>query len=390
MNKSPSVSSPTFCVLGAGNGGLAMAGHLEMKGFRVHLYNRSPERLQPILQSRTIEILAHAESDIPSGEVTLSMVTTDIAEALQGVDILMVVTPATAHTNLAEICAPHLRDGQNIILHPGRTGGALAFYHTLRDCNCRADVIVAEAQTLLYACRVKNLAQVQIFGMKHAVPVAALPAYRTPEVIAALRPAYREFVPGDNVMKTSLDNIGAVFHPAVTVLNCARIESTRGDFEYYIDGISRSTAEILEVLDAERVAVGAALGFNCMTARQWLYVAYGAAGKTLFEAIRANQGYYGIQAPPTVSHRYLEEDVPMSLVPIASLGEKLGVPCPTIRAIIHLAGLLNGCDYWETGRTASEMGLENLSIQQIQQFVLDGLVLKSSAPNTADAQTVTI
>ncbi len=29
-----------FCVLGAGHGGLAMAGHLAIKGFTVNLYNR--------------------------------------------------------------------------------------------------------------------------------------------------------------------------------------------------------------------------------------------------------------------------------------------------------------------------------------------------------------
>src|SRR5262249_35909263 len=223
-----------------------------------------------------------------------------------------------------------------IVIHPGRTGGALEFHHILRQKGVRADVVVAEAQTLLYAARVTNPAQVQIFGIKHSVPLAAIPSHRTPEVIKALAPAYKEFVPGDNVMKTSMDNIGAIFHPAVTVLNCARIESTNGDFEYYIDGITPSAARVLEAIDAERVAVGAAMGFHCMSAREWLYMAYDAAGKTLFDAIRANQGYYGIKAPHVLQHRYLWEDVPMSLVPIASMGEMLGTPCPTMKTIIHL------------------------------------------------------
>ncbi len=204
------------------------------------------------------------------------------------------------------------------------------------------------------------------------MPVAAIPAHRTPEVIARIRPAYREFVPGDNVMKTSLDNIGAIFHPAVTVLNCSRIESTRGDFEYYIDGISRSAAKVLEALDAERVAVGAAVGFNCMSAREWLYIAYGAAGKTLFDAIRANEGYYGIKAPSQVDHRYIWEDVPMSMVPIASLGELLGVPCPTIRSIITLAELMHEKDFWAEGRTAESMGLAGMGVKEIRGLVLEG------------------
>ncbi len=370
---------PVFCVLGAGNGGLAMAGHLALKGFTVNLYNRSPARLLPLQQSGAIQVIGRDE-ELPHGRAQLHTVTTEIARALEGVDILMVAVPANGHAFMAEACAPHLRKGQIVVLHPGRTGGALEFLHHLREKKVKADVIVAEAQTFLYASRSVNPGQVQIFRVKNSVPVAAIPAHRTPEVIKALSCAYQEFIPGDNVMKTSMDNIGAVFHPAVTVLNCARIESTHGEFDYYIDGITPAVARILQALDAERVAVGAAMGFHCMSAREWLYIAYDAAGKTLHDAIRANPGYYGIKAPNRMDHRYLWEDVPMSLVPIASMGEMLGTPCPTIKAIIHLANLLHGCDYWQTGRTVEKLGLAGLSLRQIRQLVLDGLVPDKPKP----------
>ncbi len=362
-----------FAVLGAGNGGLAMAAHLALKGIRVHLWNRSPERLMPIQRSGYIHLVASPDRpDLPQGHAQIPVVTNDIAEAIDEAKVLMVVVPATGHAEVAQRLAPHLRDGQIIVLNPGRTGGALEVLHVLQQHGVRKDVIVAEAQTLLYASRALNPGQVQIFGIKNSVPVAAIPAYRTPEVVKALSVAYSEFVPGDNVMKTSMDNIGAIFHPAVTVLNAARIESTHGDFEYYIDGITPAVAQILETIDAERVAVAAAMGFNCTTAREWLYIAYGASGRTLFEAIRANQGYYGIKAPPVIHHRYISEDVPMSLVPIASLGDMLSVDCPTIRAVVHLANLMHGCDYWQTGRTAEKMGLAGLSLRELRLRILEG------------------
>lgn len=376
---------PVFAVLGAGNGGMAFAGHLGLMGYEVYLYNRSPERLQAVQQTGSIQVVAEDEL-LPTGEGPIAHASSSMAEIVPGADILMVVTPATAHAYIAEQCAPYLRSGQMVILHPGRTGGALEFRAVLSRHGVPGDVVVAEAQTLLYACRLSNPAQVRIFAMKHSVPLAALPAYRTPEVIAAIRGAYPQFVAGDNVMKTSMDNIGAVFHPAVVVLNCARIETTRGDFEFYIDGISRSTAEVLEQVDRERIAVGAALGFNCMSARNWLYVAYGAAGHSLFDAIRANQGYYGIKAPPLLTTRYLVEDVPMSLVPIASLGDLLGVECPTIKAVIHLAGLMTGTDYWATGRTAESMGLAGLSMKQIRLLVLEGALEKTPEPMPSESR----
>lgn len=363
---------PVFAVLGAGNGGLAMAGHIALRGHIVHLWSRSDSRLAPIKGRRSIHVLGN-RPDHPSGKAQLAKVTSDPAEAVRDASIVMVVVPATGHAEVANTFAPHFTDGQIIVLHPGRTGGALEFKHSLETAGCGADVTIAEAQTLLYACRAENPGQVRIFGIKNSVPVAAIPAHRTPEVIKALSVAYEEFVPGDNVMKTSLDNIGAVFHPAVMVLNGARIESTRGDFEFYIEGISRSVASVLESLDAERVRVGAALGFNCISAREWLYIAYGAAGPTLFDAIRANEGYYGIKAPHLLDSRYLTEDIPTSLVPICSIGEQLGVPCPTIRSIVHLGQVLLGKEFWATGRTVDSMGLRGLDLKQIRQMVLDGV-----------------
>ncbi len=360
---------PRFCVLGAGHGGMAMAGHLALLGVEVSIYNRSEPRIAPIKLTGGIELSGAIE-----GFGRVAMATTEIEEAMTGADVLMVVVPANGHRFMAEKVAPHLVDGQIIVLNPGRTGGAFEFRHTLAQQGVTADVIVAEAQTLIYAARAINPAQVKVYGVKNTIPVAAIPGQRTVEALKVLRLVYPQFVPGDNVLKTSLDNIGAIFHPALMVLNAARIESTRGEFEFYMEGITPSVARILEVVDAERVAVAEALGIRAMTAREWLYVAYDAPGKTLFDAIRNNPGYEGITAPSIVDHRYIWEDVPMSLVPIASLGSLLGVETKTIHALIYLASLVNATDYWAEGRTVERMGLQGLSVREIKHLALEGEV----------------
>ncbi|MBI3948755.1 MAG: NAD/NADP octopine/nopaline dehydrogenase family protein [Armatimonadetes bacterium] len=349
-----------------------MAAHLSLMGFPVRLFNRTPERLVPVALQGAVELMTPDLPDMPQGYAPIAVATADPEEAVAGADILMVCTPATGHEYIAQRCAPFLQDGQIVVLNPGRTGGALEFTHILRQAGVSAGVTVAEAQTFIYAARMMNPGQVRIFRVKNSIPVAALPAYLTPEVVRRLRVAFPQFVPGDNVMKTSMDNIGAIFHPAVTVLNSARIESTHGDFEYYLEGITPSVARILEAMDAERVAVGEAMGFQCLTARQWLYMAYDAAGRTLYDAINANPGYAGIRAPRTLDNRYITEDVPMSLVPIASLGEMLGVPTPVIHSIIGLASVLHGCDYRAMGRTAERLGLAGMDVKEIRRYVLEG------------------
>ncbi len=362
-----------FAVLGAGHGGTAMAGHLSLLGADVSLYNRSADRIFSIQSSGGIEILSASEN-IPHGFTPLPLVTSDIAKAIDGRDILMVVLPATAHRFIAEQLANHLTDGQIIVLNPGRTGGALEVLNLIRKLGCKADVTVCEAQTLLYASRSVNPAQTKIFRIKNSVPVAAIPAYRTPEVVKALRTVFKQFIPGDNVMKTSLDNIGAIFHPAVTVLNAARIESTNGDFEYYTEGITASITLILEKMDQERIDVAESLGFRAMTAREWLYIAYDAAGHTLHDAMRNNRGYDGIKAPRTVFHRYISEDIPMSLVPISSLGKLGDVATPMIDTIIMLGSILHQKDYLREGRTVEKMGLEGMSLKRIQNIIIEGIV----------------
>lgn len=172
-------------------------------------------------------------------------------------------------------------------------------------------------------------------------------------------------------MKTSLGNIGAVFHPAVVVFNASRIDSA-DKFEFYVEGITPSVAMVLDCIDIERIAVSEALGFSAMSAREWLYMSYSAAGSNLYESIRANSGYKGILAPITLNVRYLNEDVPMSLVPIASIGEMLEVPTPTIKAVIQIASKLTGCDYLSTGRTVDRLGLAGLTLKEIRRLVVEG------------------
>jgi opine dehydrogenase len=356
-----------FAVLGSGHGGMAMAGHLALMGYPVKLFNRSEARLNVVKAIGGIEL-----SGVVEGFGPIEHTTSNMEEAIGDADVIMVVVPANGHRYMATMAAPYLKDGQVVILNPGRTGGAFEFHQVLMERGVKPDVIIGEAQTLLYACRNTNPAKVKIFDIKNSVPVAALPGNQTVELLKIIHSVFPQFVPSDNVIKTSLDNIGAIFHPALMVLNAARIESTRGEFQFYFEGITKAVSQVLERLDQERVAVAAALGTRAMTAKEWLYMAYDAHGKTLYNAIRNNAGYKGILAPATVDHRYLWEDVPMSLVPIASLGDLLGVDTPTIKHIIHLAGIMNGCDYWAEGRTVEKMGLANLNHKQIRYIALEG------------------
>jgi len=363
--------STRYTVIGAGNGGKAMATHLALMGFETTLYNRTAEHVEAIRQRRGID-LESGETG-PRGFGKLALVTSDMKEALEQCDVVMVVVPSSAHAEVARAMAPHLRDGQIVVLHPGRTCGAIEVARVLRDEHCPADVTIAEAETFLYASRSDGPAQARIFRIKEAVPLAALPSYRTGDVLGILHHAFPQYIDGGNVLRTGLNNMGAIFHPALTLLNAGRIESTRGDFQFYIDGVTPSVARVLEVLDRERVTVAAALGIRARTAQEWLALAYNATGDNLYEAIQNQPGYYGIKAPPTLNHRYIFEDVPMSLVPIAALGQRYGVAVAGIDSIIRLACIIHRTDYWRRGRTLDKLGIADLSVSELTRYVEEGV-----------------
>jgi len=360
-----------YTVIGAGHGGRGMAAHLALMGFRVTLYNRTPERVAAIRARRGLDLDSY--DDGPNGFARLAKVTSDMAEAIGESDLIMVVVPSSAHADIARECAPHLRDGQIVVLHPGRTLGAIEFKKVICDLGCKVDVTIAEAETFIYASRSDGPAQVRIFRIKEAVPIAALPAMRTAQVLDALAPAYPQFIDGVSVLHTGLNNMGAIFHPALTILNAGRIESTFGDFEFYIEGVTASTARVLEALDRERVTVAASLGIRARTALEWLQMAYDATGDDLNEAIHNQSGYVGIKAPSTLNHRYIFEDVPMSLVPIAALGQHYGVSVRGMDALIRLACVIHRTDYWRRGRTLEKLGVDRLSVGELTQYVMEGV-----------------
>ncbi len=358
-----------FTVIGAGNGGKAMAAHLALMGKQVTLYNRTFSHIEVIAERGGIDLEMPGS---PAQFGALAKVTDKMDEALDGADVIMVVIPSSGHRDIAVAAAPYLQDGQIVLLHPGRTLGAIEFAEVLRQQGCITHPIIAEAETFIFASRTEGPSHARIFRIKESVPLAALPSIQNRKVLEAVHTAYPQYIDGGNVLKTGLNNMGAIFHPALALLNSGWIEATHGDFEFYIDGVTPSVAHVLEVLDRERCTVASSLGIRARTGLEWLEMAYNARGENLHEAIHNQSGYYGIKAPPTLNHRYIFEEIPMSLVPIASLADRYGVSVRGIDAIIRLACFIHSTDYWRKGRTLDKLGIKELSVSELTRYVETG------------------
>ncbi|WP_170875308.1 NAD/NADP octopine/nopaline dehydrogenase family protein [Virgibacillus pantothenticus] len=355
-----------FGIIGAGNGGHAYAAYLGLKGYPVHWYDIDQEVVDTLNQQGGV----YTEGKL-TGFAPIQKATTTIKETIDASDVLLIIAPANAHRIIAKNCAPYLRDDQIIILNPGSTGGSLEFHYELQQQNCKADVILAETQSLLFACRLKKTGSVQIFGIKRNLGFAALPASKTDHVFNLVSAIFPEWVRGTNILEITLENVNAILHPAPSLFNLNSIDSRRS-FLHYTEGITPNISSFIETLDEERRKIGAGYGLELSSTKDLLEKFYGVKGDTIEETVQKNEAYQSIKGAESLANRYFMEDIPMGLVPMSELAKVVDIPTPNIDAMIDLLSTVLKQDFRTNGRTIDKLGLTNMNKEAIIQFVEHG------------------
>ena len=340
-----------YTVIGAGNGGLVTAGYIFLKGYKVSLYNRSENRIKHIRENGYNIKFGNLINKIKPDYVG-----TNLSAAVSDSDVIIIVITANGHEDIAKNIAPYLKDGQIILLVPGRTCGVLLFSQTLKKAGCKANVIIAEANTLFFAARLSELCMIEIKGVKINVSVSALHSCDTDCVINILADVFPNLIKADSFLDTSFSNIGAIFHPTIFLLNKERI-IRKEKFNFYTDGLTKQIAHYIEKIDFEFKSIATAIGVNSLSVRDWLNSRYGLPQSTIYEMIKFNPTYKDILAPTTINHRYVWDDIPTGLVPMSSFGKNLGIPTPTIDYFIKEGSKLLDIDFRSEGRTLHKLGL---------------------------------
>jgi opine dehydrogenase len=361
-----------IAVLGAGHGGFAAAADLARRGWSVRLQARREETLRPLRAQGGVMCRG-----VHDGLVPVALLTTDVAEAVSGADLVMLVVPSVAHGPYARALAPHLRPDLPVFVNPGHTGGGLHFVHELRRAGYRAAVDTCESVTLTYICRRTAPGTVDIFAMVKNLKFAAFPGRTAPALFDAIKPLYPEIVPASSVLETALININAVFHAPGMLMNAGWIEHTGGDFLFYRDGITPAVGRVIAAIDRERLAVAQALGVPAASFLENFH----AAGLTTRAAMESgdisracaeSEPNRTIRSPPSLDHRYVHEDVGYGLVPFAALGDLAGVETPAIDAMVRLCSDMMGIDYAADGLTLERMGIAGMTPERLRRFVEDG------------------
>lgn len=360
----------TIAILGAGNGGQALAGDLGARGFSVRLWESEgfKNSILPIIENGnkfTVNILGEIK------QVKLAAVGTDIEEIMDGADIVCVTAPSYAAGTITNTLAPYIKPDQVLLYCPGSTGNALEGAKILNQYGKKINI--AEFATLPYAARLGEPGEVKIFLRAEKIYTGAFPGKNTESIIQRINTLFpNAIVPMASVLESSLNNGNPVTHPIPTILNAARI-GLAIPFLFYQE-IIPEMANINEKIDEERMQLCDKLGYRRIRGAERLnQIGYSPKVNSLYEAYRQSVPFSNIQAPKTLYDRYIFEDVGYGLQIYVSLGKLLGVDMPISAAVVTLASALVNVDFWtEKNRTLADMCIDGLNVKTLKDFLHNG------------------
>ncbi|XOK15619.1 NAD/NADP octopine/nopaline dehydrogenase family protein (plasmid) [Agrobacterium tumefaciens] len=362
MNANYSVS-----VIGAGNCGCAFAADLSRRGINVLLYGHPKHR-------RNIDAIRE------KGGLTARMkiegvfhpaTTTDMAEAVKFSRFLIVGVPSYGHEDIIAELEKFDLSNHTVAVMSGNFFTFAAFGRL----NAK---LILEANGSTYASRMSD-GEIIVTGIKANLPIASFPA----NISTADRKIAADIlgVPlhwYKNILEIGMFCTNGVLHAIPAILNTGWIESTKGDFYFYRDGISPSVGNVVETADRERLKICEVFGFKLPTVLEELTGFYGGNYERFSDFAYHTKVHNATKAAPASMHdRFIAEDIPYVLVPWCDLAALVGVKVPTMRAVVELACVINGINYFETGRTLKRLGIAHLSKRDLLHLVDNGDVRSS-------------
>jgi opine dehydrogenase len=169
------------------------------------------------------------------------------------------------------------------------------------------------------------------------------------------------------VLAVALSNVNAQNHLAIALCNLTRMEL--GEAWGQNRHLTPAVAQLIEALDAERLAIAKAFNLTVRTVHEHFHLSYGVPMGPLAEMAQALPQPGG-NGPATLDTRYVTEDVPFGLVPTIRLAEIAGVPTPLHEAGLRLISALYGRDFEAENDILPQLGPLSLTmLRDLEKFL---------------------
>jgi opine dehydrogenase len=357
-------------VLGGGNGSFAAAGDFALQGHEVRLWRRDTDA---VTAHRAAGSRIAVKDSKGRHDAQLALVTSDMAQAVHGADMILCPAPAFAQDDIARALAPHLADGQVVFLPPA-TFGSMIFAKAMHDTGNRADVAFAETGTLPWLTRKHGPFEVAITIRAKRLPTGVFPLARADQALAVIGQAFPGVIePCGDALSGALMNAGPIIHPPLIVMNAGPIEHFER-WDIHKEGTQKTIRRVTDALDAERIAIRERLGYGAphfplahhyaTEGEIWMY------GRGSHDRL-TDSGDWRERLVLT-GHRYMREDLRVGLSFFASAAALAGVATPLMTAFLAIGGAVCGEDFLSGGRTLASLGLGGLDRAALQTLLKDG------------------
>lgn len=328
-----------FAIIGAGNTGHAVAAYLSYFGGECALFTRDKNK------ANILNLNGILSEGAINGQFPVKA-STNLAKAVAGADVIIVMTTADAHRDVAQELKQVISDNQKIIIFNGNWG-AFQFMQVLGDDIVAKNLIVSETSAQLFLANSPEPGKVNM-TLKEKVLICATDPQKTDQLIELTSQYFPQFVKSNSIIETTMSSTNPVIHVPIVLVNLARVENAQ-PFKFYGEGVSQTAVKMILGVDSERIKVSNMLGFETMDVLSGINSYWEVKHDNLFDALTKNETYLKSSGPKTLNHRFLTEDVPFGIAPISQVGQLFDVPTPHTDNLLNALQDLLGKDLFDKG-----------------------------------------
>lgn len=358
-----------IAVIGGGHGCFAAAVELTEKGHQVRWWRRDQAGHEAVSNAGGVTVKDRNGQRL----IEIDTITSDLAAAVRGAQLVVIPLPAVTHQSLAPQLAEVLESGQVVYLPPGSFGSYL-FAKALHDIRPDVDASFAETGTLPYLARKHSPTDVVISGYATRLPTGVFPACNAEHAFKILELAYPSVERIEDALSGALMNAGPIIHPPLIIMNAGPLEHFDA-WDIHNEGTQPAIRRVTDQLDQERINIREALSYEAphfplsdhysADGDEWMY------GRRAHDELTDSGDWR--EDIDLVHHRYMLEDTAIGLSLFTSIGQWAGAPMSIGAGMLAIGSAITERDLYTEGRTLENLGLAGLSPTQMQNLLNDGM-----------------
>ena len=286
--------------------------------------------------------------------------------------ILMFALPAWGHKKVMDELAPHIAQGQQVIISSHASMGALYLMELL---NAReVSIPITAWGTTAVTGRREEGPVVRVNTVRSRIDLCTIPENVSSHAMPICQQLFDDrFEPRAGLLAISLSNLNPQNHLGIALGNITRME--RGEVWSQGQNVTPKIGRLLEMLDLERLAIAEILGLKVKTIFEHFHLSFHVPVAPISEMNQQMhaQGNGGI-GPTTEDSRYVTEDVPYGLQLTSLLGRLAERPAKLHEAGIEIFSAMYDRDFSKENKLLAVLELEKYALQDLQKASLSGIL----------------